>query len=383
MGEAIPLITPFLGDEEAKAAADAVRSGWVAQGPRVAEFEARFAAAVQAGDAVAVSSATAGLHLAMVALGLGAGDEVITPSLSFIASANAPRYVGATPVFADVDPLTFNVTVDSVAAVASDRTRAVIVVHQLGMPADLEPIRSWCDDRGVAVVEDAACAIGSTYRGRPIGGHSEQVVFSFHPRKLVTTGEGGMVAVPSPDDAARLRRLRQHGMTVDAHARNQARAPVTEEYVEAGFNYRMTDIQAAVGLVQLGKLEAMIERRRDQADVYRKAFDGLAGVSTPSDPPYGSTNYQSYAIRIEGDARRDRDEVVAALRAHGIGAKPALMAAHLEPTFAGHPHGSLAVSEAIHREALLLPLFHTMTNDQQERVIDAVRGAISARPRSG
>jgi dTDP-4-amino-4,6-dideoxygalactose transaminase len=377
MGETIPLIIPFLGDDEADAAALAVRSGWVAQGPRVAAFEAEFAATVQATDAVAVSSATAGLHLAMVALGLGPGDEVITPSLSFIASANAPRYVGATPVFADVDPVTFNVTVDSIAAVASDRTRAVIVVHQLGMPADLEPIQAWCEERGIAVVEDAACAIGSTYRGRPIGGHSNLVVFSFHPRKLVTTGEGGMVAVARPDDAARLRRLRQHGMSVDAYARARAGAPVTEEYVEAGFNYRMTDIQASIGLVQLAKLPAMIEHRRDQADVYRKALDGLVGVTTPTDPPHGATNYQSYAVRIDEDAGCSRDEAIVELRSQGIASKPALMAAHLEPTFRGHPHGALEITESIHREGLLLPLYHTMTADQQERVTVAVTRAVS------
>lgn len=374
----IPIIVPFLGDEESEAAAAAIKSGWVAQGPRVAEFESNFAATVGAHDAVAVSSATAGLHLAMITLGLGPGDEVVVPSLSFIASANAPRYVGATPVFADVDPSTFSLTAASIEGAITTRTRAVIVVHQLGMPADLDAIRALCDRRGVAIVEDAACAIGSTYRGKPIGSHGDVVVFSLHPRKLITTGEGGMVAVATDELGSRLRRLRQHGMSVGGYERSEADRVVVEEYVEQGFNYRMTDIQAAIGLVQLERLDAIVERRRDQADFYRKWFDGIDGVLAPSDPPYGTTNYQSYALRIADEAGATRDGVIKALRGRGIASKPALMAAHLEPTFAGHPHAPLPITERIHRDGVVLPLFHEMTIGQQERVVDAVTGATSA-----
>ena len=374
----IPIIVPFLGDEESEAAAAAIKSGWVAQGPRVAEFESNFAATVGAHDAVAVSSATAGLHLAMITLGLGPGDEVVVPSLSFIASANAPRYVGATPVFADVDPSTFSLTAASIEEVITKHTSAVIVVHQLGMPADLDAIRALCDRRGVAIVEDAACAIGSTYRGKPIGSHGDVVVFSLHPRKLITTGEGGMVAVATDELGSRLRRLRQHGMSVGGYERSESDRVVVEEYVEQGFNYRMTDIQAAIGLVQLERLDAIVERRRDQADFYRKWFDGIDGVLAPSDPPYGTTNYQSYALRIADEAGATRDGVIKALRGQGIASKPALMAAHLEPTFAGHPHAPLPITERIHRDGVVLPLFHEMTIGQQERVVDAVTGATSA-----
>ena len=372
----IPIIVPFLGDEESEAAAAAIKSGWVAQGPRVAEFESNFAATVGAHDAVAVSSATAGLHLAMIALGIRPGDEVVVPSLSFIASANAPRYVGATPVFADVDPPTFNLTAASIEEVITKRTSAVIVVHQLGMPADLDAIRALCDRRGIAIVEDAACAIGSTYRGKLIGSHSDVVVFSLHPRKLITTGEGGMVAVATDQLGSRLRRLRQHGMSVGGYERSEADRVVVEEYVEQGFNYRMTDIQAAIGLVQLGKLDEIIERRRTQAAFYAEAFEALGGITAPSDPPYGTTNYQSYSLRIGAGATADRDEVIEALLAQDIASKPALRAAHHEPAFQGHPHGPLPVTDQIHRDGLLLPLFHEMTDEQQRRVIDAVSSVV-------
>ena len=371
MTNAIPLIVPYLGDEEVQAAAEAIKSGWVAQGPRVAEFEALFAETVGAEEAVAVSSATAGLHLAMISLDIGPGDEVVVPSLSFIATANAPRYVGATPIFADVDPHTFNVTAGTIEGVITDSTKAVIVVHQLGMPADLDTIRTLCAHRGIAIVEDAACAIGSTYQGERIGRHSDHVVFSLHPRKLITTGEGGMVTVRDEGVAARLRRLRQHGMSVAAHDREQAQTPV-EEYVEFGFNYRMTDIQAAIGLVQLGKLDEIIERRRTHAAFYAEAFDALGGITAPSDPPYGTTNYQSYALLVGDTAATTRDEMIEALGVQGIASKPALMAAHLEPAFEGHPHGALEVTERIHGDGLVLPLFHDMTDEQLVSVAQEV-----------
>lgn len=377
MTGAIPLIEPFFGDEEAAAAVEAIRSGWVAQGPKVAEFESAFAETVGAAGAVAVSSATAGLHLAMVALGVEPGDEVIVPSLSFIATANAAAYVGAVPVFADVDPTTFNLTPGTIEAALTERTRAVIVVHQLGMPADLDAIHELCRTHGVAVVEDAACAIGSTYRSRRVGSHSPIVVFSLHPRKLLTTGEGGMVAVDDLAMATRIARLRQHGMSVPAHERAASGDLIVEEYVELGYNYRLTDIQAAIGLVQLSRLDAVVARRRDLAAVYEKAFIQLPGVAVPGDPPHGTTNFQTYWLRIGAEAATDRDAVLSALRQAGIGAKPALMAAHLEPAYRGRRHLPLTETERIHGDALALPMFHRMDEDQQERVIAVVAESVS------
>ena len=250
----IPVMRPWLGEEEAAAAAAAVASGWVAQGPRVAEFEKAFAAAIGADHAVAVSSCTAALHLALIAVGIGPGDEVIVPSLSFIATANAVRYVGAQPVFADVDLATQNLIPATVEPHLTGRTRAVILVDQAGVPADLDGMRALCDPRGITVIEDAACAVGSTYRGRPAGSAAALAAFSFHPRKLLTTGEGGMVTTSDGSIAARIRRLREHGMDVSAADRHRSQQPVIEHYTEVGFNFRMTDVQAAIGLVQLRKL---------------------------------------------------------------------------------------------------------------------------------
>jgi dTDP-4-amino-4,6-dideoxygalactose transaminase len=288
----IPVRRPWLGEEEAEAAAEAVRSGWVAQGPRVAEFEAAFAAATGTEHAIAVSSCTTALHLALVGAGVGAGDEVVVPSLSFIATANAARYVGATPVFADVEPATQNLTATTVEPVLTPATRAVIVVDQGGTPADLDSLRALCEPRGIAVVEDAACAIGATYQGKPAGSGAAFAAFSFHPRKVITTGEGGMVTVRDAEVAARLRRLREHGMNVSAAERHASRQPILEQYTEVGFNYRMTDVQAAVGLVQLRKLDAVVARRRELAARYRALLSDLPGLRTTADPAYGTSNFQ-------------------------------------------------------------------------------------------
>ena len=266
----IPVMRPWLGQEEAEAAAEAVASGWVAQGPRVREFEEAFAAAIGTPHAVAVSSCTTALHLALIAAGIGPGDEVIVPSLSFIATANAVRYVGAQPVFADVDLATQNLIPETVEPHLTGRTRAVILVDQAGVPADLDAIRALCDPLQITVIEDAACAAGSTYRGRPVGAGAALAAFSFHPRKLITTGEGGMITTSDGSIAARLRRLREHGMDISAADRHRSRQPVIEHYTEVGFNFRMTDIQAAIGLVQLRKLPQMVARRRVLARRYQE-----------------------------------------------------------------------------------------------------------------
>jgi perosamine synthetase len=369
----IPVMKPWLGAEEAEAAAEAVRSGWVAQGPRVAQFEAAFAAHLGAGHAVAASSCTTALHLAMVLAGLGPGDEVVVPSLSFIATANAPRYVQATPVFADVDLSTQNLTADTVEAVLTSATRAVIVVHQGGAPADVDAIGRLCRARDVDVIEDAACALGSTYGDRPVGAAAELATYSFHPRKLVTTGEGGMLLCDSAERSDRARRLREHGMSVSAADRHRSGAPVLEHYVETGFNFRMTDVQAAIGLVQLRRLPAMVDRRRQLARRYSEAFGDLPGVVTATDPAHGTSNFQSYWLLLPHDAPIGRNELLEALSREGISARRGIMAAHREPAFAGHPHVPLPVTERLTSDSLILPLFHTMSLHDQDRVIDAVR----------
>ena len=368
----IPVMRPWLGREEADAAAEAVLSGWVTQGPRVAAFEEAFASKVGAQHAVAVSSCTTGLHLALLAFGISEDDEVVVPSLSFIATANVVRYVGGRPVFADVDLLTQNLTVESIEAVLSPRTRAVILVHQGGMPADIDAVHALCDARGIRIVEDAACAIGSTYRGRLIGSHSGLVAFSFHPRKLVTTGDGGMITTPDAAIAERLRRLREHGMSASAAERHAAGRVVLEAYLETGFNYRLTDIQAAVGLVQLGRLDAMVERRRALAARYHDAFAGVPGVSCLTDPPHGTTNYQSFVMRLGPEIRVPRNDVLARMLELGVSGRRGIMAAHLEPAYQDEEHVPLPNTEELTHNSLILPLYHDLTHEEQDRVVDAV-----------
>ncbi|MFV2100540.1 DegT/DnrJ/EryC1/StrS family aminotransferase [Micromonospora sp. LOL_024] len=364
---------PRLGEEEAQAAADAVRSGWVAQGPRVARFEQEFAALVGAGHGVAVSSCTTALHLALVVLDVGPGDEVIVPSFSFIATANAVRYVGATPVFADVDLDTGNLTVDTVDAVRTSRTRAVIGVHQGGVPFDVVALREAAGRWGVALVEDAACAAGSTAYGRPAGTGAALAAWSFHPRKLLTTGEGGMVTTDDPAWAARLRRLREHGMNVSAAERHASAQPVLESYLETAFNYRMTDIQAAVGLVQLGRLAELVAQRRALAARYQDLLATIDGLVPVRDPEHGETNFQSFWVLINPEYPGSRDEVLAELAVAGVSARRGIMAAHLEPAYADLTSGPLPVTERLTRDSLILPLHHALTEDDQDRIVGVLR----------
>lgn len=371
----IHVMQPWLGAEEIAAVAEVIESGWVAQGPRVAAFERAFAAAQGADHAVAVSSCTAALHLALVAAGIGPGDDVVVPSFSFIATANAVRYVGARPVFADVDAATGDLTPDTVAAVLTDRTRAVIAVDQGGVPVDLDAIRAVTDPRGVVVVEDAACAAGSTYRGRPVGARAEIAAWSFHPRKILTTGEGGMVTTGRADWAERARRLREHAMSVSAADRHASALAPAEEYLELGFNYRMTDLQAAVGLVQLGRLAEAVDRRRQLAAGYAKQLADIPGLRPVTDPSWGTGNFQSYWVEVGAEHPLDRDGLLAHLAAAEISARRGIMAAHRQPAYAGHPTAPLPVTERLTDRTLILPLYHRLSESEQARVVDALRSA--------
>jgi dTDP-4-amino-4,6-dideoxygalactose transaminase len=378
----INVMKPWLGAEEISALSDVIESGWVAQGPRVARFEREFAAAMQADHAIATSNCTTALHLALIVAGVGAGDEVIVPSFSFIATANAPTYVGAQPVFIDVDPGTGNVTAAGVAAAITERTRAVIVVDQGGVPVDLAAVRDVCDPLGIVVIEDAACGAGSTYAGRPVGVGAVLAAWSFHPRKLLTTGEGGMLTTSNADWAARARRLREHAMSVSAADRQASVLAPAEDYPEIGFNYRMTDLQAAVGIVQLGRLPEIVRRRREIADGYTAALAGIEGLRPVRDPGWGTSNFQSFWVEVGPEYPLERDELLLHLADRGVSARRGIMSAHLQPAYAGSPalRHPLPVSEYLTGNTLILPVYHQLDSADQTTVIDALLAPLAVVP---
>jgi perosamine synthetase len=372
----IPITRPHLTGEEGAAVADAIASGWVSQGPRVREFEEAFAERMGATAAVATTSCTTALALALHVSGVGPGDEVIVPSLSFIATANAVWHCGARPVFADIDPLTYNLDAAAAERAITPQTKVIMPVHQVGLPADMDAFSALAQRYDLTIVEDAACAIGATYKERPIGSLPSLACFSLHPRKVITTGEGGMITVQDPAVAERLRRLRAHGMDMSDLARHTATDVVVESYPERGFNARMTDMQAALGLCQMHALDWILERRRALAERYTDALQGVPYFQTPYEPPYATRTWQSYCLRIGPGAPIGRTELMRRLLRDGIATRRGVMAIHQETAYADPsrigPRPSLEHTEAATRETLMLPLFPDLTDEQQDRVINGL-----------
>lgn len=371
---------PLLEAAEAEAARQAVLSGWVSQGPQVAAFEREFAAMVGATHACAVSNCTTALHLALLAAGVGPGDEVITASHSFIATANCIRYCGATPVFVDIDPATYNLDPHRVADAITERTRAILAVHQMGMPCDLAALVALAARHNIMLIEDAACAVGSEVRinGRweRIGkAHGAITCFSFHPRKVITTGEGGMLTTSHPEFDRKFKLYRQHGMSVPDTVRHGSPQVIFEDYLFVGFNYRMTDIQAAIGRKQLERLQDIVSRRRALASRYTELLGNIEGLGLPAEPEWARSNWQSYCVRLPD--RVDQRSVMQNLLDLGITTRRGIMCSHREAPYGGEKQRhELRESELAQDHSILLPIYAQMTEDDQAHVADALRAEL-------
>jgi perosamine synthetase len=378
----IPIALPFLAEEEADAARQVVLSGWVSQGPQVAAFEKEFAALVGAPYACAVSSCTAALHLALLALDVGPDDEVITPSHSFIATANCIRYCGATPVFIDIDPTTYNLDPDRVAEAITPRTRAILAVHQMGMPCDLKALIDLADKHGIALIEDAACAAGSQINvngrwdliGRP---HGQIACFSFHPRKVITTGEGGMLTTSDPEFDNKVRLWRQHSMSVTDTVRHGSKQVIFENYLDVGFNYRMTDVQAAIGRKQLARLDDLVARRRAVAARYNVLLGDIEGLRLPLEMKWARSNWQSYCVQLPD--RVDQMTVMQNLLDQGIATRRGIMCAHREAPYEDEKQRhDLRHSEFAQDHSILLPIYAQMTEEDVDTVARSVRKELTS-----
>jgi len=376
----IPIAKPWMDEREAEAAKRPIISGWVTQGPEVAAFEKEFAEYVGSQHACAVSSCTTALHLALAATSIMPGDEVITVSHSFIATANVILYCGGTPVFVDVDRRTYNIDPSLVEAAVTSKTRAILCVHQMGMPCDMHSIIEVAHKYDLPVIEDAACAIGSEILwdgswekiGKP---HGDVACFSFHPRKVITTGDGGMITTDSADLDNNFRLLRQHAMSVPDTVRHGANQVIFESYPLLGYNYRMTDIQAAVGREQLKRLPEIVAYRRSLADGYRAMLGNVPGLELPYEPSWARSNWQSYCVRLP--EKSVQMEVMQAMLDAGVSTRRGIMCSHREEAYRDLPiTHPLPHSEAAQDHCILLPLFPQMTEEEQARVAAALRQSL-------
>lgn len=372
----IPVAKIFLDDQEKHLISEVIDSGWITQGPMVEKFEREFARRVEADYAVAVSNCTTGLFLSLHCAGIGRGDEVIVPSFSFIASANAIVHIGASPVFVDIDPDTYNVDLEAVEKAIGPRVKAIMPVHQVGQAADLDRIYSLADKHGLAVIEDAACAIGSQYKNRPVGSRAKYACFSFHPRKVITTGEGGMITTNDLGIATKLRLLRHQGMAVSDLARHKSDKVIFESYPVIGYNFRLTDVQAAIGLVQLTKLPSFLEKRARLAKLYNELFSSNEYLQCPYVPDYSRHNFQSYILRFKPECPISCNALMQELLEKGIATRRGVMCSHLELAYADIGRRMpLDKSECAVEETMIIPLYPGLTDSELQHVVDSIMQA--------
>ncbi|HWC12696.1 MAG TPA: DegT/DnrJ/EryC1/StrS family aminotransferase [Acidimicrobiales bacterium] len=365
----IPLARPLTGEEELAEIREVLESGHLSQGPKTGEFEGMVAQVAGTTFALATSSCTTALHLSLVALGVGPGDEVLVPDFTFPATANVVIQCGARPVLVDIDLATYNVDPDELTKHLTSRTRAVIPVHLFGLAAEMDAVTAFAREHGLRVIEDAACALGASYRGRPCGSFGEVGCFSFHARKVVTTGEGGMVVTSRPELVERLQVLRSHG---------GVRRDERFLFGEAGFNYRLSDIHAAVGVAQMRRLGDIVARRRALAARYRSALDGMAGITPPSEPEGSSHVYQAFVALL--DPGIDRDAVVAGMRAHAVETTIGTYALHDQPFFRrdyGYTGAELPRSHRAFLGTLALPLYPAMDEGDVDAVVRSLEQVLA------
>jgi len=371
----IAIAMPSTGDEEWQALREPLRTGWLTQGPNVRAFEGAFAARHGVRHALATTSCTTALHLALSALGIGPGDEVIVPAFTWVATANVVLYCGASPVFVDVSPETYNIEPLAVEAALTPRTRAVIPVHLFGLCADMDSLRAVLPER-VHLVEDAACAAGASYQGRPAGGLGDAGCFSFHPRKSITTGEGGMLTTADDEMATRAETLRNHGASVPEEMRHLGNAPyLLPAFEELGFNYRMTDLQGAVGVVQLSKLDRFVAERDRWARWYMESLADLEWLSMPVVPEGHGHAWQSFITTVRDGAPRPRNEIMQILHERGVSTRPGTHAvtelAYYRKTF-GLPAGQYKVAASLQEQTMAIPLHNRMTDDDFAYVVEVL-----------
>ena len=369
----IPIALPCTGDEEWQALRDPLASGWLTQGPKVAAFERAFAERHQVKHAIATTSCTTGLHLMLAAAGIGPGDEVIVPSFTWVATANAVIYTGATPVFADVSAATYNIDPDDLARRVTPRTRGVIAVHLFGLCADVPAIRRALPP-GVMIFEDCACAAGASLDGVPAGGLGHAGVFSFHPRKSITTGEGGMLTTNDARLAEVAEQLRNHGASISEEQRHRGPKPyLLPDFNLLGFNYRMTDLQGAVGLVQLAKLDRFVAERQRWAECYRDQLADVAWLRMPQFPASGTHAWQSFVTCIDPEtAPLPRNAIMERLQAEGVATRPGTHAVHLLRYYAERydiDADEFPAARACHDQTMAIPLHNRMTADDYEHVV--------------